>query len=396
MGQERFDLRYSVDARLVTTPPTASFLDGGLGKTRYGTKPRAVQAKLAQVVFVPTWHALTTLDVRAQLNVDAERDLGRRIDLVEAETRFRPALTDRLGLDVRAGLFFPRISLENTDTGWLSPYTVSFSAINSWIAEEVRSLGIEGGPTLRLDDTGTELRVSGSVTRRNDPAGTLLAWRGFAFHDRVTAAHDRVPLPPLRSFARPDLFPGQALYSQPLREVDSRWTWSASASLTSPKYRVRALYQPETADKTAFDGSQYAWKTGFLAVGGARNVGPAEFILQGIKGRTRMGRTPESQPAVDARFAALFGLATVALRDHRVTLRYDAFDVDDKDRAALTDPNDESGSAWTFAYSVGLSSHVRVFAELLRVTSSRTNRADLKERPRQIETLGTLNLRLSR
>ena len=49
---------------------------------------------------------------------------------------------------MKAGAFFPTISLENDDIGWTSPYTLSASAINTWIGEELRTIGTEG--TLRF------------------------------------------------------------------------------------------------------------------------------------------------------------------------------------------------------------------------------------------------------
>jgi hypothetical protein len=96
---DRFRLHAIIEGRLVTMPASPSFLDGGLGKTRYG-------------------HDLA---FTVQANVDAEHDFKRRADVVEAFARYTPAMGDRLSLDFRAGLFFPAVSLENTDPGWLSP-----------------------------------------------------------------------------------------------------------------------------------------------------------------------------------------------------------------------------------------------------------------------------------
>ena len=50
---------------------------------------------------------------------------------------------------VKAGAFFPTISLENDDLGWTSPYTLTPSAINSWIGEELRTIGSEAHAALR-------------------------------------------------------------------------------------------------------------------------------------------------------------------------------------------------------------------------------------------------------
>ena len=395
-AEDRFKFNLVIEGRLVTTPVGVSFLDSGLGKTRYGQKPRAVEATLSQAAFLGRFEARPDLTLRVHGNVDAEHNFKRRVDLVEALVRYNPAIGDTVSLDFRAGLFFPSVSLENTDTAWLSPYTTTFSAINSWIGEEVRNLGVEAGPSIRISEA--QLRFFGSFARGNDPNGTLLAWRGFALHDRVSGLGDRIPLPALRSFERPDLFPEQPPHVQPLREVDHRWTWSSGVSLTHPKYRLKALYQPKTANAAAFDGEQYAWRTGYWAVGAARAFGPIELLAQGLDGETRMGLVPGNRNAVAAAFRSAYLLASwtepSAGRD-RVTARYDVFRVRDRDDFVTEDPNDESGTAWTFAYAFIPAARHRITAEVVRVNSTRSNRRDLGLDPRSVETLGTLSWRIS-
>ena len=395
-ADDRFTFNLVLDGRVVTTPPSISFLEGGLGKTRYGHAPRVVQARLAQVALLGRLELRPDLTIRVHGNIDAEHNLKRRIDLIEGLIRYNPAIGDTASLDIRAGLFFPSVSLENTDMAWLSPYTTTFSAINSWIGEEVRSLGVEAGPSFRLKEA--QLRLFGAATRSNDPNGTLLAWRGFALHDRVSGLGDRLPLPALKSFDRPDLFPDQPPHVQPMREVDRRWTWSSGLSLTHPRYRVKALYQPLTANPAAFDGEQYAWRTGYWAVGAARSLGPVEFLAQGLDGETRMGRVSGGRNAVIARFQAAYLMATWTESEaarHRLSVRYDAFRVKDRDDFAVEDPNDESGKALTFAYAFAPATHHRITAELIRIDSTRTNRRDLALEPHQVEILGTLSWRVT-
>lgn len=395
-ADDRFKFNVVLEGRVATTPVAQSFLDGGLGKTRYGAQPRAVQARLAQAAFLGRFEARPDLTLRVHANVDAEHNFKRRVDLVEAILRYAPALTDDLGLDIRAGLFFPTISLENIDAAWLSPYTTTFSAINAWIGEEVRNLGVEAGPTFRVGEA--QARLFGTFTRGNDPNGTLLAWRGFALHDRVSGFADRLPLPDLASFRRPDLFPDQPREVQAMREVDQKWTWSTGLALTHEKHRLKLLYQPKTANPGAFDGRQYAWRTGYWAAGAARSFGPVEVLAQGLDGETRMGVLPDGRNAVAARFQSLYVLASwlePAAGRHRATVRYDAFRVRDRDDFPAADANDESGTAWTFAYTFSPSARHRLTAELLHVDSTRTNRRDLGLGPRAIEILGTLSWRVS-
>ena len=54
---------------------------------------------------------------------------------------------------MKTGAFFPTISLENDDLGWTSPYTLTPSAINSWIGDELRTIGSEA--ILRCDTGGS-------------------------------------------------------------------------------------------------------------------------------------------------------------------------------------------------------------------------------------------------
>jgi hypothetical protein len=395
-ADDRFAVNLILEGRVVTTPPSSSFLDGGLGKTRYGRVPRAVQARLAQAVLLGRFEPRPDLALSIQANFDAEHDFNRRIDLVEGVLRYTPALGDALSLDLRAGLFFPSVSLENTSPGWLSPYTTSFSAINSWIGEEVRSIGLEAGPSLRLGEA--QVRVFGAATRQNDPNGTLLAWRGFALHDRVTAIGDRLPLPPLRSFERADLFPEQPPYVEPQREVDRRWTWSTGLVVSHPKHRLRAVYQAPTADPGVFDGHQYAWRTGFWSVGASRFVGPLELLLQGLDGETRMGRLPGNRNAVIAGFRSAYGLASWTKVDdprHRATVRYDYFRVRDRDEFVVEDPNAETGRAWTVAYAFSPTARHRITLEVLHAQSTRANRRDLGLPARSTEILGSLSWRLT-
>ncbi len=396
-ADDRFKFNLVLDGRLVTTPETASFLDGGLGKTRYGHEPRVLQATLAQAALLGRFELRPDLTVRLHASVDAEHNFERRVDLVEALARYSPVLSDRVSLDIRAGLFFPSVSLENTDLAWQSPYTTTFSAINSWIGEEVRSLGVEAGPVLRIGNEA-HARVFGAVTRANDPNGTLLAWRGFALHDRTSGFGDRLPLPALASFKPSGMFPDQPLHVQPLREVDFRWSWSAGATVTHEQYRLKALYQPPTANPAAFNGEQYAWRTGYWALGASRTLGPLEFLVQGLDGETRMGLASGNRNAVVARFQAAYVLASWAADaggKHRTTLRYDSFRVRDRDDFKIEDPNDDSGTAWTFAYAYLPATRHRICVEVLRIDSTHANRPDLGLPPRMTEVLGTLSWRLT-
>ena len=67
-----------------------------------------------------------------------------------------------------------------------------------------------------------ELSVKGAIFWNNDPTGSLLAYRGFAIHDRQTGYRDRLPLPPTPSLEPGGLFEQQAPWVEPLFAIDDR------------------------------------------------------------------------------------------------------------------------------------------------------------------------------
>jgi len=58
-------------------------------------------------------------------------------------TEWRPVPKSATRYRLKLGAFYPNISLEKVDPAWSSPYTQNFSAINTWIAEEIRTFGAE-------------------------------------------------------------------------------------------------------------------------------------------------------------------------------------------------------------------------------------------------------------
>src|SRR5207244_7487700 len=137
-------------------------------------------------------------------------------------------------MNARGGIFFPPISLENSGPAWTSVYTITPSAINSWVGEEVRATGGEG--SLTWSGAQHELTFTGAVFGWNDPTGSLLAWRGWTLEDRQSGFSDRVPLPPIPSIGPGgDVFPRQPLFVQPFREVDSRPGYYIAGAWSDPQ-----------------------------------------------------------------------------------------------------------------------------------------------------------------
>jgi hypothetical protein len=381
-----------VDVRYAHTDDLLSWLDGGQGKFRYGAgvNGAADLLRLSQLSLLVDAELNPVLGAHVQLNVDAEPDeagFRSRADLVEAFVLYRPELSERVRLRLRGGAFFPPVSLENEGPAWTSRYTITSSAANSWIGEEVRAVGVEGTVVLKWDRD--ELRLTGSGFGSNDPAGTLLGWRGWALHDRQTGFGDRLAYPVVPGMAPGFPFERNARWVEPFVEIDGRIGWYAAASAKrSGVFEARAMHYDNEGDQTVFDGKQYAWLTRFDAFGLRVELpGRVHVLGQYMDGATHMGRTPDGHDAVDAAFTTAYGLVSAPVGRHRFSVRYDWFRTEDHDVLAEFDPNGEDGSAWTACYAFEATSHVRLAVEVIRAESDRAIRPLLGSPLRLDETL---------
>src|SRR6185295_10665879 len=141
------------------------------------------------------------------------------VDLVEAYFKYRPVSTTPLRWSFKAGAFFPPISLENDGIGWTTPWTLTPSAINSWVGEELRTIG--GETTAEWRGQGYEIEATAALFGVNDPAGTLIAEHGWTFGDRPIGLFDRSRLP--NATLRPGM--RAPIYTMPMQEIDGRVGW---------------------------------------------------------------------------------------------------------------------------------------------------------------------------
>jgi hypothetical protein len=367
-----------LEARGISTDTTATWLDGGLGKTRYGGVDgrRATLLRLSEASLLVTIATSEVLSASAQVNFDAQpdnRSERQHVDLVTAFVSYRPELTPHVRLRVRAGILIPPVSLENDGPAWTATRTTTPSAANSWIGEEVRATGVEA--TLAWKGDRDEFSAFGSGFGNNGGAGTLLAYRGWALHDRLSGFDDQLPLAALPSIQAGGPVP-QAPWVQPFTEIGGRLGYYAGGDLRhSGRVHLTGIYYDNRGDGTTFDGFQYAWKTHFYDLGGSLNLpGGIELLGQHMRGRAQAGQYG-GDVAVDAPFWTTYGLASVAFGRARVSARYDTFAVDSD--GSLPESTRERGSAWTGALLVRVGDAHRLAFEVLRVSSDRPDRASV-------------------
>ncbi len=369
------DWELALDLRAVSSDGQRSFLDNGLGKLRFDEDHQGLQLGRARMaVNLPLGEVFSA---HAEATI-WDGDDKNPVDLTEAYLEYRPYPRAGLRSRVRVGAFYPPVSLENRALGWESPYTLTPSAISSWLGEEVRTIGLEG----QVDWLGTrlghafDLQLTGALYGWNDPAGTQMAAHGWALSDRQTTlfgrvgAHQNDP-----TLAKKELF----------AEVDDRAGYYVGAQA---RYLDRAilnvLHYDNRADPAAFDTSlrDFAWLTKFDTAGLRIETGSGwTAIVQALAGDTYIAPGGfwleweyHSQSVMLARRRG----------PHMLALRHDQFAVEfgDDDHA----PGSEDGDAWTLAYSWDRGGPWRFALEWLRVKSDVPARAMLAQTPLATET----------
>ncbi|NUS39299.1 MAG: hypothetical protein HOQ02_09795 [Lysobacter sp.] len=380
-GAQSFDVKGYFDLRVGRSDAREdNWLEGGLAKTRFGAGDGGVTGAAA---IAADWQPTPSLFASAEVQyVPAAR---RPLDVIDAWVRWRPVSTTPWRWSAKAGMFFPPVSLENDGVGWTATRTLTPSAIDTWVGEELRVFGVEA----RLEHRGARgtLAASFALFGKNDPAGELLASRGWALHD-VTSGLDG-------SVREPDaiapLIGAQApVRYRPFLELDHRLGAYASLDWRTPAddRAVLTVYdnRADPSREVDYAGRElYAWRTRFWSAGVQRRVGDVVFLAQAMRGGTVI--EPEPGLRFDTRFAAAYVLAAWDAGRWQPALRVDAFQTR---RSPV--PLDEHGHAVTLALAWRPAEHWRLTGELLRVDSVRDQRrlAGLDPRQRELQLQASL------
>jgi len=360
----------ALDVRAVSSDGRESFLDNGQGKLRFDDDHEGIQLGRLRAAWNQPLGEVFSAHVEASTWDDDDKN---PIDLTEAYVEYRPYPRAGLRSRLRLGAFYPPMSLENRAIGWETPYTITPSAISSWIGEEIRTIGLEG----QVDWLGTrlghsfDLQLTAAVFGWNDPAGTMLSAHGFALHDRQTTLFGRVGAPQTNpEYAAKELF----------HEIDDRPGYYVGAQA---RYLDRAvlnlLHYDNRADPTVELPSirDFAWLTRFDAAAlriETQNGWTA--ILQALDGSTYIA---PGGYWLDWEFDSQSALVAKRVGAHMVAVRYDAFNVLFQHDPAAS--GSEDGHAWALAYSFDRGDHWRFAVEWLRVESDVPTRVELLGEP---------------
>ena len=378
-GAQDFHAQGFLELRVpVVDAQDASWTQGGLGKLRFGEGDEGLEPAGALSL---SWQVSDSL--LAVVDLQAQGQTSPELGVISAWLRWRPVSTSAWRWSVRAGAFFPPVSLENDGVGWTSRWTLSPSAINSWVGEELRTIGAEA----RLEHRGVHGSLEGGIAlyKWNDPAGELIASRGWGIGDVTSPLGARVRQPDVYSSV---VFSPAPVEYKTFVENDGAIGWHADLEWRSNGgIRLRALRYDNRADPESSSHQAgrkvFSWRTRFGSAGAEVPVGPVLLVGQWLSGSTAIEPVPELY--IESHFRAAFLLASWERGAWRPALRYDRFRVR-QDPDFIGNMLEEDGHAWTAA----LNWRPR---EWLRVDSTRTQRLLEGLAPRQREDLLQLSLR---
>jgi hypothetical protein len=316
-----------------------TWYDGGLGKTRYSEEDSG--ARLTELL--GSARLQITEDLTAVAVARIEDYQKTFVDVMEAYVRYRPEI------------------------GWTSEWTLTPSAINSWVGTELRTIGIEAEIEWRSEPRTVSL--VGAAYGYNDPAGVLIAFHGWTLDvdDRTMTLIDRERIPDVLALRFGQTPP---VHSQEILETDGRVGWYAGLNWEEHGFfSAHALYYDNRADPESFHRSDFGWRTRFWSVGA--KTGYEDFVLmtQGMWGDTIVEPFEGHYSVTD--FASAYVLAGWYINDNwRIAGRADWFTTRENYGGY-----DEDGYALTAALTWLPKEWLRFTAEILNVVSKRDMRA---------------------
>jgi hypothetical protein len=356
-----------VDVRASISDTLPSYLEGNFGKF---TQDNGGNLALSQAALVYSGTFASGIGVHVTGNAYLQNG-DSSAGLTEAYLLYKSLPSARgLRIDARAGWMYPRVSVENVQTAWSSPYTLNFSTINTWLAEEVRHKGLEVSVTRlgKFAASEQDLALGVALYQGNDPTGAMLAWHGWVLGNRQSLLHETLPLPDLA----PSFVPAS---SDAFRELDNRIGYHFYFEDEWLDHgKLLAGYYDNNADAKVVKNKQWAWATRFAHVGFkwmfTENL---ELLGQYMLGDTLMVSPGSRRDLVFNDFHSAFVLLSKNSGSHRWSARLEEFAVIDRD-SIKTDMNQEYGKAATLSYRYRMSTHWFAQGEYSWIQSTRAAR----------------------
>ena len=375
-----FSLHGYADFRIVSPDSDENgWSDGGLGLFRYGSSQPDPNFRFAEAF--AEGRVDFSDDVHAIASVRVDPKTRSRIDALEAYAAYAPQSDGDWRWSAKAGAFFPPFSLENTDIGWTSPYTLTPSAIDSWVGNELRTIGTEF--SVSHETSFGNVSATAALFCCNDPAGILIADRGWSLDDRPSGLFEKVRLPD----ATVSLFGGTPPGRTPLfREIDNRVGWYAGIGASFRGIGKLSVYRYDNeADPFANDGEYFAWRTRFWSAGWETHTGAFSILAQAMRGDTVIFTSQTN-------FSSAYVLVAYDIDDDwRIAARAETFRTD----GGYDSPLSEHGGAFTAALIWMPRDWLRLTGEIIDARSMRGERFEEGIGATQSSTQAQLSARFS-
>lgn len=329
------DYRGILELQAFSNNSSKSWYSGGFAKLRYDQDSFPLQ--LGKAGLHLDAHLSDTLWLRTLGTAYTDPKLDP--NLIEAYLHYRPVPHGPLRIRARVGAFQLPLSAENKGVAWSSLYSTTPSVINSWVGEEVRVIGseLELAWPGRARQSAHDFSVTAGLYGFNDGITTLIAYRGWAANDRLTGIGDKLRLIPES--------PGQVRQFNPMREIDDRVGYYIAGSWVYQQWlELNLLHYNNRAEPTAIRNRQIAWNTEFDHVSLQLNLPQdVKLIGQYIKGASFIDNKVTGFSS-DINYSAWYVMFTRLIDKHRLSLRYENFNVEDNDRFKFSVHNsDETG-----------------------------------------------------
>jgi hypothetical protein len=254
------------------------------------------------------------------------------------------------------------------------------------VGEELRTIGV-GYELEHLGEasgSAFDFGLNAAVFGWNDPAGVVVALRGFALHDRQTPLFGRVGT---YAYGGPD-------QRTEFVEIDNRAGYHVGGYVRHDSgLEVSGLHYDNRADPSVYMPSidDYAWDTHFDTLGlRYDSTHGTTVIAQWLTGKTSAGPGYANQ----FEFQTSFVLLAQTFGQHRFAARYDDFSTDQLASAYPGTMSTDDGHAVTVDWTWQVRKHVELAVEWLDIHSNFSSRLALGEAPVADEHCLQMALRL--
>jgi hypothetical protein len=352
-GAQSLQFHGFITGREIYVKAQPSWLQGGAGRFDVGADTtddhRLVNTETAQLGldWTPVSWLLFHADGVARRGQSGAVG-GKRVGIVQA---YADVFNEHFRF--RAGEFWLPTSRENTDPLWTSKYTITYSALNSWMAQEVRPIGadLQWSPSFYVT-------LGATAFRGNDTMGTLLAGRGWTLGNYLAVYDENLPTP-------------EPALTRPFGEdLDNKNGYAERIRFSLPE---RAMLQVTHIDNRASlspgpVNGQEPWLTRFNIVGGeVGSTSDTTVAAEWAYGSTAVG-FPGGSFTMD--FDTAYLLGSHKFGHERLSARVERFSTRDASRPAV-DFAREHGKAWTVAWMHEANAHSRTGIEYVHADGDR-------------------------